>query len=556
MLELLLLLGAPASAEPTPGGSPDRGPGAGTSRERVPVVVTFDNGEFDAPRYTPRWNGKWKQPSAAQEIAASVARVAGANPEVHTYLPPGQGRAGPGGHTLVRPIKAGCAAPGEAPGDPCWCSPADNCWSELQPNWYPQASTSLYLTAQNLRAAAGAGPRLEVHVTDLFEEDPSAAEDPADSDRCVTHDGVRRAVTALTTAPDGAELDHLAIGLLRATIDPPPPGGSWGNTYGLAPEADGRCHSGRKTGSWEAGRAPLTMSMAIVVVGLDTAAQHAAVSAFLDGLVGQLDAGSFEFALLRVLEPSSARVVERVATARDLQPLHLEPLGPLPTVPCGLVGGVADLRSGGRPVPALEVAGRCDGSLDLALDLDALRSTFLAEAGVSPFVKHLTLTGSVALTADRSAFDARLSELRALGASERPLPMWSALEERALELAGPTPWSTTVEVRSVRITDLDSRPWTLVALTSTTVALLAGIGSAALGRWLHAARAMRRHWAVSLAGGRDPMLQRPIAAVIGAAQEEVERAWPLRVVLGFVAGMVAAVATGVGLLLAYGVLLG
>ena len=96
----------------------------------------------------------------------------------------------------------------------------------------------------------------------------------------------------------------------------------------------------------------------------------------------------------------------------------------------------------------------------------------------------------------------------------------------------------------------------LVTIASSIVALVVGMGSAqAFGR-LHASRAMRRHWAISLAGGRDPLLQRPIAAVLGAAQEEVARAWPMRVTLGVLVGLTIAAASMMLLLVLHRVMLG
>jgi len=96
----------------------------------------------------------------------------------------------------------------------------------------------------------------------------------------------------------------------------------------------------------------------------------------------QLDAGSFEFRLLRVVEPPAVRVVERVATVRDLSPLHLEPVGPLPTLPCGEVTGAAELRSGGRTLDQIFTEHTAH---DIADD-DATRSGAAggSEAGVAP----------------------------------------------------------------------------------------------------------------------------------------------------------------------------
>ena len=49
--------------------------GMGAALAAPDTVVTFDNGEFNAPLYSPRWNGRWRKPSLAQELATSVARV-------------------------------------------------------------------------------------------------------------------------------------------------------------------------------------------------------------------------------------------------------------------------------------------------------------------------------------------------------------------------------------------------------------------------------------------------------------------------------------------------
>lgn len=498
------------------------------ARGGVPTVVTFDNGEFNAPLFTPRWNGRWRQPSVAQEIATSVARVTGENPVVYTYLPPGQAPARPGEVFRVEPVKPGCAAPAVDPADPCWCTPADNCWSNLQPSWFPGASTSLFLSARSVRATV-AGPRVEVHFTDLFEEDPTAAEDPSDTDRCVTRAGVRRAVQALLRPVDGESLDHLAVGLLRATVDPPPPGASWGFTYGLGPGADGDCHSGAKSGEWNADRGPLTMTFAVIVLGLGTAHEHAQVSALLDGLAAQLGTGRIELEIARLREPPGADRVARVVDADDMRPLVLAPRGPAGGVPCGTVTGRAELASGGVPVPVAAVRARCDGMVEVDLTEGALLRAHARQAGLDPRVTSIALSGVIRLEGDADALAQAYARLDGLADSDRPLPLLGALGE-ALTLGEPgpgawQPWTRTIEV-DLRVSGLDGRPWLVAVGGGTFVGLLAGLAAVRALRALHGDRALRRHWEASL--GRDPLLQLPLAVVIGRAQEEVSRGWPLR----------------------------
>jgi hypothetical protein len=524
------------------------------------VVVTLDNGEFNLPLFTPRWNGKWEKPSAAQEIVSSIARVAGANPRTFTYLPPDQGRLGPGGVWPVAARRPGCVGEAAGPSDPCFCGPGDNCWEGVRPNWYAGASTSLWLTAANVRRTLGAsGPRIEVHVTDLFEEDPAGAADPSDSDRCVTEAGVRRAFSALLADADGAALDHLAVGLLRATVDPPPPGGSWGDRYTLStdPESPG-CHRGTRAGDWSARSQPWRGNLLVVVLGFGTAADDAAVSSFLDGLVGQFDTGGFEIELARLREPPAQLVVSRALPAGDLVDLTLEGAGRRPALPCGEVAAEVSLVDAlGLPVPVTSASGRCDAALSLALDPREVNRVFLRRAGLDPRIRTLDLHGSAVLSGSADALRERWAAVGVLNDSDRPLPLWTALEPSLFGgEAAARPWRAEVAIAALEVSEVDGRPWGFATFVGGLFGVAAGMMTAALVQRLHAERALRRHWARSVGAGRDPRLQVPLASVLGAAQEEVARSWPLRVAAGSGSGLAVAAVIAVLVLFAYRVLLG
>lgn len=523
------------------------------------VVVTLDNGEFNLPLYTPRWNGKWEKPSAAQEIVAAVARVTGENPRTYTYLPPDQGRLGPGGVHAVLPRKSECTGAAATPSDPCYCGPGDNCWSGVRPNWYAGASTSLWLTAANVRAAVGAGSRLEVHVTDLFEEDPAAAADPKDSDRCVTADGVRRAVSALLSDASGAPLDHAAFGVLRATVDPPPPGGSWGTRYQLVPdpEAPG-CHRGLDAGEWGPRAGPWKGSLLVAVLGFGTAADDAAVSSFLDGLVGQLDTGGFEIELARLREPPAALTVRRAVTADELGALELVAPGRRPALPCGAVTAELSLVDAALlPLVPTRVEGRCDAGLALAFDERTVTRSFLRTAGLDPRARTLELAGTATLRGDDAALRDRWTAAVALNEGDRPMPLLGAIEPALFgEQGAARPWRVDLAIDGLSVSDVDGRPWGLSVLVGGLLGAVAGGAASATVRRLHADRALRRHWTRSLGSGRDPRLQIPMASVLGAAQEEVARSWPMRVAAGTAVGFALTTLVAGMVLLAYRVLLG
>lgn len=541
MLELLAATLAPALAAP-------------------PVVLTLDNGEFNLPLYTPRWNGKWEKPSAAQEIVSSIARVAGANPAVYTYLPPDQGRLGPGGVWPVAPRRPGCDGAAAAPSDPCFCGPGDNCWDGVRPNWYAGASTSLWLTAANVRGTLPAGsPRLEVHLTDLFEEDPAGAADPKDSDRCVTADGMRRAFSALLADPGGTPLDHVALGLLRVTVDPPPPGGSWGDRYRLGPDpAAPSCHRGERAGEWSSRAGPWRGNVLVVVLGFGTAGDDAAVSSFLDGLVGQLDTGPFEIELARLREPPAQLVLSRALSGPDLAAATLAGSGRRPALPCTDVAAEVALQDElGLPVALSAAGGACDATVSLGVDGREVGRAFLRTAGLDPAARTLTLHGNAVLTGSVDALRARFAEVGALNDSDRPLPLWSALEPVVFADGGAArPWRAEVAISAIEVSDVDHRPWGFSVFVGGVLGVAAGMATASVVQRVHADRALRRHWARSVGSARDPRLQVPVAAVLGAAQEEVARSWPLRVAAGSGVGVILAAVVAGCVLLAYRVLLG
>ncbi len=545
MLEALAILGFPTPALAAPD-----------------VVVTLDNGEFNLPFFTPRWNGKWERPSAAQELVAAVARVSGENPRTWTYLPPDQGRLGPGGTWPVEARRAACVGPAETAADPCFCGPGDNCWSGVRPNWYAGASTSLWLTAANVRRALDpTRPRIEVHVTDLFEEDPASAADPKDSDRCVTADGVRRAFSALLTDAGGGSLDHVALGLLRTTADPPPPGGSWGDLYQLGADADGSpCHRGVRTREWSSRAGPWRGDLVVIVLGFGTDAEDESVSSFLDGLVGQLDTDGFEIELARLREPPAHLTARRSLTATELGAgtLELQGTGRRPALPCGTVATTVSLTDpGGLTVP-VAAEGRCDGSLSLTLSPRERDRAFLRSAGLDPSRDTLALQGSAELTGSIDALRERWVQVSSLNEGDRPVPLWTALEPVLFDAEGAAarPWRAELAVTELVISEVDGRPWGLAALLGGVTGSVGGMAMGSVVRRLHADRALRRHWTRSLGTGRDPRLQVPLASVLGAAQEEVARSWPLRVAVGTVVGATVALILAAAILVAYLVLLG
>jgi hypothetical protein len=298
--------------------------------------------------------------------------------------------------------------------------------------------------------------------------------------------------------------------------------------------------------------------MLVVVLGFGTAGDDAAVSSFLDGLVGQLDTGPFEIELARLREPPAQLVLSRALSAPDLAAATLAGSGRRPALPCSEVTAEVGLQDElGLPVPLASSGGACDGTVSLSVDEREVGRAFLRTAGLDPAARTLTLHGSAALTGSVDALRARWAEVGALNASDRPLPLWPALEPVVFAEGGAArPWRAEVAIPAIEVSGVDHRPWGFSVFVGGLLGAVAGMATSSVVQRVHADRALRRHWTRSVGGAKDPRLQVPIAAVLGAAQEEVARSWPLRVAAGSGVGVVLAAVVAGCVLLAYRVLLG
>ncbi len=508
------------------------------------TVVTMDNGEFNMPLYTPRWNGQWAQPAVAQEIATSIARVIGENPVVYTYLAPGRTPGRPGEPYAVEPRLPRCVGAAKQPADPCHCGPADKCWEKIGPNYHPDSSTSLYLTAAAVRAEyVGKGPRLEVHFSDLFEEDPSAADNPKDLDRCVTADGTRKAVAGLMNMGDVEVLDHVAVGVLRIAVEPPPPGPHRGYTYKLFSEEGEGCWSGEKGFPWESLRRPYEMSVAVLVLGVGTARQSIEVNAFIDGLVAQLTSETMSIEMVRIREPASARSVERIIDLPEDGVWRLEAPERTFGVPCDGVVVTGEMESGGQLIDIGELTADCTGGAVVRFADNAIERAFVSQSGLDPRLAETRLTGTMKLRGEPGAIAAALAELgpHNAAASDRPMPLWSAIEPVTSDVARPLFHDITVT--SLSVSGVDTRPWPLALIMALALGMT-GFALTFLGlKKVQAERAFQSHWDRAVGPDDDPLRQRPLASIIADAQEEVRAKWPGRVFAGI---LVLLLASGFG----------
>ena len=513
------------------------------------TVVTLDNGEFNMPLYTPRWNGQWAQPSAAQEIATSVARIIGANPAVYTYLPPGRTEGRPGEPIRIAPRLPRCDGPAEDADDPCYCGPADKCWENIGPNYHPDSSTSLYLTTAAVRAAySGRGSRLEVHFSDLFEEDPSAADNPGDLDRCVTQAGTRKAVAGLMSVGEGETLDHVSVGVLRVKVEPPPPGPHRGFTYDLSSD-DGKCWTGEKGFPWESLRQPYEMSLGVLVVGVGTARESIEVDAFVDGLVAQLTSETMSIEMVKIREPSSARSVERIVTLPKDGVWQLDAPERAFGVPCDAVEITGTMESGGQPVAVDALTADCDGGAVIRFSDNELERAFLRRAGLDPRVGETRLSGSMKLRGAPDAIASALGALRAFNdaTAHRPMPMLDGiLKPLAEDVARPLTHDVTIT--SLTVSGIDSRPWSLALIMALAMGGIAGASSFFWLQKVQADRAFQAHWDRAVGPDDDPLRQKPLASVIADAQEEVRGRMFGRAIVGFIALLIGG-AIGVWLIL-------
>lgn len=521
--------------------------GPAAASEPLRTVVTMDNGEFNMPLYTPRWNGRFKQPSVAQALAVDLSRVLGANPEVYTYLPPGRASARAGSLHRVEARRPGCTGAADEPGDPCSCGAAESCWGGIGPNYDPEASTSLFLAVSAMRETVGPGPRVEIHFADLFEEDRTTAENPADSDRCVTRAGTRKAAEALLASTTDAPLDHLAVGVLRVAVDPPPPGALWGYTYRLLQEEGTSCWHGEKGLPWESLRPPYDMAMAVVVLGVGTAGHDEQVRALLDGMERALSTDALQLELARLRAPATRATVERAVTRDEAQELAVDAAGP-PSVPCREPEGRASFELDGHPVDVRSVEGACSGSARVRLAPGALDRAWGRSAGVDPRVTTGTLRGTIALVGDadpvREGWQRVASHNNAV--RQRALPLLGGLEDAlrldATEGAAWAPWSHEITVERVFVSGMDQRPWGLALVLSLLAMLASAVITWLVLRRVQANRAVHAAWSNSVGPGSDPLVQRPMAVVLDEAAGAVRRQWPSRAVAALVVGVLVGTA--------------
>jgi hypothetical protein len=512
------------------------------------VVVTFDNGGFNLPMYTRRWNGRFSQPSVAQQLASDLARMEGQAPRVFTYLPPGRVAGRSSDPFEVVPRLASCAPTDTPPaeGEDCWCPPGDRCWESLDVNRDPAASTSLFQVATAIRARVE-GPRLEVHFTDLFEEDPASAENPADADQCVTEAGTRKALEALFRPVSGS-LDHVAVGVLTARIDPPqsPEGGA----IRFVSEGDG-CWSAERARTFGGGGAPLEFAMGVVLIGVDTAASDDVVRRFAKDLERQVS-GDLSLELVMVREPPTSGVLAGGAVpASDVR----IGLGEAPerSTPCATVTADLTLESGPESVPGA-VDATCSSLGVLEVSEVAIERAFYQRAGLNPFVGTLGLRGTVHVYGDQAPIRNAVLEVGQKAAViDRPLPFWNAIVAALRFDANDGVWRPPehfVQIEDISVTGADHRPWAVATMCGLVLMLAFTVFGTLLLNRFAANRAFRRHLSAASASGR------PVAAVLAEAGEEARSGWVLRLLasatLGFAIGAVAALV----LLLVYGATLG
>jgi len=496
------------------------------------TVVSFDNGGFNLPMYTSRWNGRFSQPSVAQQLTSDIARLQGQSPRVFTYLPPG---------TL--PGRSSDPFEVVPPED---CAPGERCWTALDVSRDPAASTSLYQAVTAIRERVS-GPRIEVHFTDLFEEDPSAAENPADADQCVTEAGTRKALEALLRPSEGS-LDHVAVGFLTATIDPPrsPSGGAVEFV-----EEDGGCWSARRTRTFGGGTDPLEFAMGVVIIGVDTAFADEDVRRFIGDLQRQISA-PLTLDLVVVREPPTQGTLAGGALPASDARVALGDAPPRST-PCDTVQARVDLSSGPEPLAATDQAS-CTSLGTLSIAQAEISRVFNHQAGLNPLTASIQVNGAVHVRGTSAPIRAAVESLgQAHQVADRPLPFWGALTAAMRFDDGDGVWRPRehyVTVQALTLTDADDRPWGLAFLFA--LFLFGGVtvfGYLLLNRFA-ANRAFRRHLGSANAAGR------PVAAVLAEAAEEAQAGWMLRLAVAAGLGGIIGVGAALILLLAHGARLG
>ena len=482
------------------------------------LVVTFDNGGFNLPLYTSRWNGKFEQPSIAQQVTSDIARLQNRAPRVFTYLPPGRAAGRSSEPFEVLSARPGCPE--------CQCTPGDRCWDQLQVNRHPAASTSLYQAVSAVQKRVGNVPHFEIHFTDLFEEDPSGVKTLADADQCVTESSTRRAIEAVVSSP-GERLDHLAVGRLVAKISPPRL-----HEGGLVEflEQDGGCWKGHRVRSFGAGGDEIEFEMAVLVLGIGTAAFDQEFQSLVDGLVRQVsDAVTLELVVVR--EPPTRAIVpiQSIAGAGASIPL---PTPPRRQTPCENVEASVGLFQADRAVEAHALVD-CDDGGRLVISPTEIEQVYRSVAGLNPFVRTLAIAGRVEMSSDVDAIQSAVVGISNPPPTGRPLVFWPALVEALRFDSQEGAWRPRrhdVVIEQLSFSNIDPRPWLLSSVFSILLmGICTGILSMGLGR-IATNRALERHLKSSDV--------RPVAVIMHEALEEARAGFPWRVLLSVLVSIV------------------
>lgn len=500
------------------------------------VVVSFDNGGFNLPLYTPRWNGRFEQPSVAQQLAADLSRTLGRSPRVFTYLPPGRAAGRSSDPFEVLPRTPDCQ------GGACPCPPGERCWDDLDVNLHPAASTSLFQAASAIRTRSDALARIEIHFTDLFEEDPASAANPADADRCVTAASTRKALEALMVDRD---LDHVAIGRLSARIAPPRR--ARGSATRFVGGEDG-CWTAHRTDAFSGSGEDLELAMGVVVLGYGTALQDQGFQDLVSTFQRQVSS-PLALDLVVVREPTAQLSLVPMQLAADQPTAELPPLPPRHT-PCRTLTGSAHLMSGDQAIGGV-VEASCDGSGTLTLDRSDLQRVFRDRAGLDPRWETLDVDGTLLLRGDEASVLAAVRDLPDRSpVRDRPLPLWGALVEAVSTEGGGVlhARAARLDLEGVRVFGVDGRPWGSAVVLGLAVLVGLGWGLYTLFTRFAADRAFRRH----LHAGTDL----PVATVLQAAARDSQNGWTGRLALALLFSSLLGLLTALVWLQVVGVWLG
>ncbi len=483
--------------------------------DAIPVVVTLDNGPFNA--------GLFARPATPVGPSRSVAwRVLEHFREAHepsalavyTYLPPGKRAGG----SSLHPVRF------------------DDDWEDLGVNLAGQSSTELAGTIQGLRDPRGdwpveKRPRIEVHIADFLEESAATHAQEVYRDRCMRPDALQAALT-LAFQDEGASgwADHAALGVLTVSLPQggygPPPAGqddgstsSAGSIFAFEREADGPSE-----GCWSAipaaqggalgVRAALKagayrLSYGVVVVGVGTADHGQEFGSFVEDLGRYLGADDYldlDMAVVREPERPVRRISPRASLDQrdvvlelpDLElPAHLE------CAHLGLDEDATKLSLASQAIPLECVAlDPCSRQVRLlaapAQGVGCLEALFLAHVGAGARGAQPRIKGTLGLRRSDDSIERALASLADAASAPchpsvqaegckgegieigRPLFFWEEGVEAALRQdqdgggAVLRSWSQSFELapppRLPRA--FDERPWVLAALEALLASAL------------------------------------------------------------------------------------